>query len=243
MSELLDQTVRNNAEWCSLICASHGGDSGRFEFASWIIKGHAPPYYPNMITLRSGCAIAQAEQAARFTELQGIGVKDSFLELDLAHLGFRSAIQGQWVSYRHTRSEYRLDWRIADTIQELNLWEKTWGGEAHVGQGRTFLPAILDAPTVRMIGGYHDGKLVAGGIVSHAAGVAGLSNVFVTDGYRDAEVAVLSEAHRVADGAQIVGWTREVDPQVAESLGPLQVWLRDGSANVTRHLASTSRRH
>lgn len=240
MSDLLDQVVRNNAEWCSLVCATHGGDPGDFGFASWIIKGRAPLYYPNMVTLRSGCAAAQTEQAAHFTELQGIGIKDSFFELDLAPLGFRAAIQGHWICYRNVQSDSQLDWKIVSSIPELNLWERAWGGEAHVGQGRIFLPTILGVTTVQIIAGYQDNSLVAGGIVNHAGGVAGLSNVFGLAGIDDAESAVAHEAHRLTDGAPLVGWTRQVEPNLAHTLGALQVWMRDGKRITMGPIASTT---
>lgn len=228
MTDLLAQTVRNNAEWCSLVCATHGA-AGRFEFAAWVCEQPTPDYYPNLVTLRADCAAAQTGRAQTLTDHPGPwGIKDSFCTLDLSPHGFRRAIEGHWVLYDSSpghRSE--LDWRPLTTVAELGRWETVWGGEIHTGQRRVFLPAILNVASTRFLAGYLEDRLVAGGIVTHADGVAGLSNTFTAPDMPDLGDAVLAEAQRAADGAPLVGWRAgEINAEVGENLGPLQVWLR-----------------
>ncbi|MDP3853449.1 hypothetical protein [Phenylobacterium sp.] len=229
MADLLTQAVRNNAEWCSLVCATHGA-AGRFEFAAWVCRDLTPDYYPNLVTLRADCSAAQTALAQTLTDYpETLGIKDSFRTLDLAPHGFRRAIEGHWVRYAQASSpQTNLDWRPLTTVAELGRWEVAWGGDVHRGQRRVFLPAILALSSTHFLAGYFDERLVAGGIVTHADGVAGLSNIFTAPDVPDLVDAVLAEARRVADGTPLVGWRAgDTNAEVGESLGPLQVWLRE----------------
>jgi hypothetical protein len=225
MSDLLHQAVRNNAEWCSLICAAYGSES-RFGDAAWTCSHPAPRFYPNLVTLLPDDTATQIEEIRKLAAHlpDGWGVKDSFHALDLAPLGFEPIIQASWLRYDSADGpETGLEWRRVETPETLAQWETVWGGESHSGQPRIFLPSILADATVQVFGGYADGRLKAGGIVNHAAGVAGLSNIFAS---RPELVAdVVRHAHGLAQGLALVGWEANGGAVQGEPLGRLQVWL------------------
>ena len=226
MTELLDQAVRNNAEWCARISALHGS-GGQFRYAAWQSHHPAPRYYPNLVTLRPDCAVAQMEAIAELSHLPlGWGVKDSYRKLDLRPLGFRAAIQGRWVHHNDCPGDDAgLEWRTVETTQALALWETAWGGEGHRGHARIFLPGILADASIKVFGGYAKGRLAAGGIVNLAGGAAGLSNVFASRPELDR--AVVRQGRSFADGLPLVSWQDAATVVHGESLGLLQVWLRE----------------
>jgi hypothetical protein len=226
VSELLDQAVRNNANWCARISALHGSN-GRFGFAVWQNRYPAPRYYPNVVTLRSDCVAAQMDAIAELKHLpSGWGVKDSYHTLELGPLGFRAAIQGRWVHHNDpSGDDTGLEWRRADTALSLALWEAAWGGESHRGHNRIFLPDILEDASITLFGGYAEERLEAGAIVNVAGGVAGLSNVFATDA--NLARSVVRHGRRLADGLPLVSWQDAGADIDGESLGLLQVWLRE----------------
>jgi hypothetical protein len=225
MSERLAKAVRNNAEWCASVCATHG-EGGRFGFAAWSQEEPAPHYYPNLVTLRADCASAQIDEIGHLARRlpAGWGVKDSFANLDLTPLGFEAAISGEWVDYPIPETGAALDWRPVDDPMALQAWEIAWGGENHRGHRRIFAPALLDSST--FLAGFWRERLVAGGVVTMAAGVAGLSNVFSTLDTSGMTDAVVHQAHRVAGEAPLVGWRRVGEADGGRSLGPLRVWLK-----------------
>ena len=229
MDDLLARAVRNNAEWCARICGLRGWP-GQFGYSAWVCDYPAPLYYPNIVTLRPDCLAAQTALVDSLWNISADwGVKDSFHNLDLSAKGFRAAIQGRWVHHRNAPPDASgLEWRAVKSELELASWEAAWGGEAHRGHARIFWADLLSDPTVMIFGGFAAGQLLAGGVVSHAAGVAGLSNTFATR--PDLLDGVLRHAHDLADGAPLVGWIRDDDWRTGEGLGPLQVWLRDAPA-------------
>jgi hypothetical protein len=226
VSELLDRAVRNNAEWCARISALHGS-GGHFHYAAWQNRHPAPRYYPNLVTLRPDCAVAQMEAVADLSHLPvGWGVKDSYRTLDLQPLGFRAAIQGRWVHHNDSSQDGGgLEWRKVETTQALALWEAAWGGEGHRGHARIFQPGILDDASISVFGGYAEDRLVAGGIVNLASGAAGLSNVFTTRPELDR--AIVRYGQLLTDGLPLVSWQDAATGVDGESLGLLQVWLRE----------------
>jgi len=74
MDPRLRWAVRNNANWCDLVCRSHGIRT-TFGPELWVTTERSPNFYPDAITLR--------EQAAKQTVLTaiargpGASVKDS----------------------------------------------------------------------------------------------------------------------------------------------------------------------
>jgi hypothetical protein len=225
MSDLRLQAVRNNADWCARICALHGS-AGQFGDAAWVCDQPAPPYYPNVVTLRPDRVAAQTAVVQSLADAPyDLGVKDSFHALDLAPQGFRAAIQGRWLHYRDASDgDAGLDWRTITSPADLASWEAAWGGEAHRGRLRIFRPGLLADETVTVFGGHAAETLVAGGVINRAAEVVGLSNIFADDPAQRA--GVLGHAHRLAGGGPLVGWEANDAEPDGEVLGPLQVWLR-----------------
>jgi hypothetical protein len=226
MNDLLASAVRNNAEWCARICALHGSRS-RFTFAAWVSHLPAPLYYPNLVTLRPDCVTAQLALIGAMSRLPaGWGVKDSFGALDLAPLGFRPAAQGRWIRYNEGDADRDgLEWRLIDSHPTLASWEAAWGGDGHRGHARIFRPEILADEAVQIFGGFADGELVAGGIVSAAVGVAGFSNLFAPS--PSLRSAAIWQAQRLARGLPLVGWEAAEQDAEGETLGDLQLWLCD----------------
>lgn len=226
MDDLLLRAARNNAEWCGQVCAAHGA-VGRFGYAAWCCETPTPRFYPNLVTLRPDCVSAQTDQVGRLTLLpQGWGVKDSFAQLDLTSLGFVAAIAGEWVEYGRATTGANLDWREIRTPMELQAWEIAWGGEPHHNHPRIFTPAMTEIPTTTFLAGFQQGRLVAGGVVTLAAGVAGLSNIFTTADTPGLTEAVLMEAYATAEGLPLVGWRQAGETDGGRAIGPLKVWLR-----------------
>jgi hypothetical protein len=227
VNDLIDRAVRNNAEWCARISALHGS-SDLFSYAAWVNQRPAPPYYPNVVTLRPDCVSAQMDAIADLKHLpMGWGVKDSYRTLDLAPLGFRAAIQGRWVHHNTPlQTQDHFDWRVVDTPLSLAQWETAWGGAGHRAHRRIFLPDILEDASITLFGGHSEGRLEAGAIINVAGGVVGLSNVFASR--PDLTTAVTHQALRLANGLPLVSWQGVQEAVDGESLGLLQVWLRDG---------------
>ncbi|HEX6872642.1 MAG TPA: hypothetical protein VF163_16210 [Micromonosporaceae bacterium] len=44
--------ARNNAEWCELVCRSHGIQT-RYVDEAWVAGSRTPPFYPDAVTLAS----------------------------------------------------------------------------------------------------------------------------------------------------------------------------------------------
>ena len=88
-----------------------------------------------------------------------------------------------------------------------------------------FLPGILQDASINIFGGYAGDRLVAGGVVNRAGGAAGLSNVFAHRLGLDR--AVVRHGRTLANGLPLVGWEDAAAGVDGESLGLLQVWLRE----------------
>ncbi|HEU4420982.1 MAG TPA: hypothetical protein VFR67_00395, partial [Pilimelia sp.] len=43
--------ARNNAEWCDLVCRTHGIDT-ELDHDAWVARRRSPPLYPDAVTLR-----------------------------------------------------------------------------------------------------------------------------------------------------------------------------------------------
>jgi len=150
--------------------------------------GYVPPFYPNAMTL--GSAERAGEHQAAIENLlltgppQGWSVKDSFQTLSLASSGFRSLFEAQWIGCSDASPEPsdcvgNIEWQAITTTAALTEWHIAWGGAAnHDG---VFLPALLDDENIHIIAARRDGLIVAGAIANFAAGVVGISNIFVPE--------------------------------------------------------------
>ena len=67
--------ARNNAHWCDALCRSHGIE-GRFTDAGWESLDPAPPFYPDVITLRPDASLAELLEP--IADRRPCSIKDSF---------------------------------------------------------------------------------------------------------------------------------------------------------------------
>ena len=91
---LLRHAVRNNAEWCDVMCRAHGG-SGRFQGGWWSSPRRTPPLHPDAVTLQPEAVEAQVLHDIDTTA--GCSIKDSFSNLDLRAAGFHVLFDAEWV--------------------------------------------------------------------------------------------------------------------------------------------------
>ncbi|PWR04945.1 hypothetical protein DKT68_29500 [Micromonospora acroterricola] len=214
--------ARNNAEWCDIVCDSHGL-GGRTDADAWSVPRRSPPWYPDAVTLRPG--VDADALLARIDAGPGASVKDSFADLDLSGFGFRVLFDAQWISRPPAGQPSGPPLAPVTTPERLAAWAAAHGG------GELFRPALLADPRVRVLARYDERGAVVGGAVVSGDGVYGVSNVFAGTG-DPAEIwhGVLATLPPVP----LVGY--ESGPDLAATLGagfaptgPLRVWLRDQS--------------
>ncbi|MEU4244351.1 hypothetical protein [Actinoplanes sp. NPDC026619] len=212
---MLSAAVRNNAEWCALVCRTHGVES-RFEERVWRALGPPPPFYPSAITLAPSASAADVGPA-------GASVKDSYATLDLDPEGFRPLFEAQWI-HRAAAAPVISGPRASRVSDPATLgdWDAAWGG------GDIFRPALLDDPDVAVLA-LHAGDTIRGGaILNRAGGVLGVSNLFGDDD--DVWAAVIVAAGELFPGLDLVGYEQGDDlvPALAAGfhpIGPLRVWI------------------
>ncbi|MFI2641784.1 hypothetical protein [Streptomyces sp. NPDC018610] len=222
--------ARNNAEWCAVMCRSHGLDS-EFGRQMWTAPVRTPPYYPDAVTLAPGCD-ADALLARIDTGTPGAGVKDSFADLDLTRAGFRVLFDAQWIHRPAGASAVAPDlaWDVVGSPRELRAWALAW--DEGQGEAGLFRPGLLDDPATSVLAGRSaDGRVAAGAVASRGDHAVGISNVFALDGGADkAWPGVLEAVHRLFPGLPVVGYEHGADLSAAlrhgfEAIGPLRVWL------------------
>ncbi|MEO3774741.1 hypothetical protein [Micromonospora sp. B9E7] len=212
--------ARNNAEWCDIVCGSHGL-TGRTDADAWSVPHRSPPWYPDAVTLRPG--VDAEALLGRIDAGPGASVKDSFADLDLSGYGFRVLFDAQWIHRPPLAPPVDTPLAPVTTPDELAAW-----AAAH-GAGDVFRPALLTDPRVRVLARHDRGVITGGAVLSSDGGTYGVSNLFThTDDPRDIWRAVCA----TAPGTPLVGY--ETTPDLAPALetgfapiGPLQVWLRD----------------
>jgi len=227
------RAARNNAAWCSIVCATHGVD-GAFAPDAWTCAMRTPEHYPDAVTLHA--SVDADGLLARVDATSGCSIKDSFADLDLTPRGFDPLFDATWIRRRAAPKPARATptnsrWHVVRDPEELREWEAAWrGGEPDPGP-RTFLPALLERDDVAILAIAAAGTPTTA-ILSLGGGVVGISNV-VTAG------ADATEAFAIAVGAaavlfpdlDIVGYELGSELDAArdagfETIGPLRVWLR-----------------
>ncbi|MSP83518.1 MAG: hypothetical protein EXQ94_11480 [Alphaproteobacteria bacterium] len=234
----LGEIVLNNAEWCDIVCRTHG-IPGAFADGLWVQPQPGLPLYPNVVTLscdqpyRHHAVIANLCSALP----HGVAVKDSFDRLDLTSLGLSRAFEAAWIRLDHPTTDLRRvtapPWLTIDTDEGLARWERAWAAGGPSINRRVFLPALLLDPGIAVMAAWQDGHVVAGCIANRStSGVVGLSNFFAPTAQR--------QAFREAAVRQVVGFARDrsiVGYEAAEetegflslgfrTLGRLVVWVR-----------------
>jgi len=210
------EAVRNNAEWCDLVCRAHGIDT-RFDPDAWIAETRTPIFYPDAVTL----APTPDDLLQRIDAGPGCSVKDSFAALDLSGYGFEVLFEAEWVHRPPTTAGKSPEWTVVTTEEQLRQWGKAHGG------GDVFRPELLHDPDVAFLARTED-EIVAGVIANRSGPVVGISNTFgFDDGW---ETAVRAVSVRFP-GLPMVGYEHGPGLAAAKAagfvgVGPLRVWLR-----------------
>lgn len=215
----------NNAEWCELVCRSHGLPT-RFDDDLWVSLHRSPPWYPDAVTLRPG--VAASDVIARIDTSSGCSVKDSFADLDLASSGFRVLFEAQWVHRPAGPAPASAgpEWREVSTPEQVGVWIAAHGG------GGNIRPSVLDHPLVTVFAAYDGEELVGGAVTNRSDGCVGVSNVF---GVGDpalvwpGAIAAIAAHH---PSEPLVGYEDGASLEAAvaagfAAAGPLRVWIKD----------------
>jgi hypothetical protein len=163
----------------------------------------------------------------------GSSVKDSYADLDLAPWGFEVLFHASWIRRASASApdETRLlHWEPIVDDAGLASWEVAWGGDPR--EPRAFQPTLVARTDVVILAARAAETIVAGAILNSAAGVIGLSNLFVA-GVDPAEAfaGAVAAAGRIWPGQDLVGYQAGVSLDAAvrsgfEPIGPLVVWLK-----------------
>jgi hypothetical protein len=221
----------NNAEWCDLVCRTHGAQT-RFDEDAWTSRTRTPAGYPDAVTLVSRPSVP--ELLARIDTLVGCSIKDSFASLDLTAYGFRVLFKAQWIVHRGTAippSSDGLRWEVVHDRNGLAAWEQAWRGND--GPPGAFRTELLDHDSVSMLAARRGDRVVAGAILNRHSRVVGISNSFTYDPDGAASWSgCLALAGTLFPGSTFVGYESGQTLVAArthgfETVGPLRVWIRE----------------
>ncbi|MEU8011479.1 hypothetical protein [Micromonospora parva] len=148
--------ARNNAEWCDIVCGSHGLP-GRTDADAWSVPRRSPQWYPDAVTLRPG--VDAEALLARLDAGPGASVKDSFADLDLSGYGFRVLFDAQWIQRQPAPPPADAPLDRVSTPDDLASWAAAHGG------GTLFRPALLADPRVLVLARHDDRGVLTGGAV------------------------------------------------------------------------------
>lgn len=145
--------ARNNAEWCDLMCGTHGS-AGVFDRMAWTSPRRTPVLNPDAVTLLP--EPARAAVLDRVDATRGCSVKDSFACLDLSEDGFEPIIEARWIGrpagLRAPSSP--VPWAAVRTAAGLAERAAAWAG----GRADLFLPELLTYPPVRVLAVCREGR-------------------------------------------------------------------------------------
>lgn len=232
--------AHNNAEWCDIVCRTHG-IIGAFHPHFWASRRRTPPYYPDAITLDTAATGEHVLEIVDSTT-PGCSIKDSFARLNLLPSGFRILFEGKWIRRAPEQpvraSGSNIRWCPVRDAGALPAWEAAWSGGGAATE--LFLPALLDHAAVVVLGGYMRDRLVAGAILNRSEAAVGVSNLFTTLGdVSDAWSGCLAEVARAFPGLPMVGY-KSGDALAAAhengftAIGALRVWIKEDGEPVAR---------
>jgi hypothetical protein len=222
--------ARNNAEWCDLVCRTHGA-AGTFGRHAWSTPIRSPHYYPDAVTLDT--QVSGAELLALVDPSAGCSIKDSFATLDLAPAGFRVLFDAQWIwqpAAPVATPRAATQWQPITDARGLREWEAAWADPD--APNALFRPALLDDPDVVVLGGRVAGELMEGAVLNRAAHVVGVTNLFTRRDDLDAAWnAAVDAASERFPNLPIVGYESGDDLAAARRhgfvvLAPLRVWIK-----------------
>lgn len=220
--------AENNARWCDLVTRSHGG-KGVFSRDAWTSPTRTPPLFPDAVTLIPSPRVP--DLLSRVDASSGCTIKDSFASLDLSADGFIVLFDAQWVtSPAHPDREWSVppDWVQIRDPDGFGLWVEAW---CHPdGPRDILLPELLSKGAI-VLGRIQNDRIIAGGIVTGSAHVAGLSNVFTGAGRESETWSELAQCGRAFfPRLPLIGYERGEELTHAHSggfqtVGGLRVWI------------------
>lgn len=224
--------ARNNAEWCDVICRSHGVRT-RLDDVAWTSSTRTPPYYPDAVTLVPDLSVP--DLLARVDSSVGCSIKDSFASLNLITHGFRVLFDAQWIVFPNT---WRLpkvrgpEWELVRDLEDFATWVEAWrGSEGPTGVLRS---DVLDHDSVAVIAARSVDRIVAGAIATHSSNVVGISNFFAREVNTSASWSgCLALARSHFGSSTFVAYESGEELAAAQragfrNAGPLRVWIREG---------------
>jgi hypothetical protein len=172
--------------------------------------------------------VASARVAEILAERGSASVKDSFATLDLASFGFEILFRAEWIWLEPgpAAAPSHLDGKKITKPHELDEWRA-----AH-GSADSIVPGLLAEPGLSVLRGRGDSGAEVGAMISERAGVIGASNMFAQGVSIGATWRELVALLRLTwPGRPVVGYESGEDVAAAvaagfESIGPLQIWLR-----------------
>jgi hypothetical protein len=221
----------NNAEWCDLVCGTHGAQT-RFDEGAWTSRTRTPPGYPDAVTLVPDPSVS--DLLARIDTAVGCSIKDSFASLDMTAYGFQVLFDAQWIVHRATAippSPDRARWQVVRDGAGLAEWERAWG--SNEGPPGVFRTEILDHDSVSVLAARAGGVVVAGAVVNRTSRVVGVSNFFTRDPCGAATWSgCLALAATLFPGSTFVGYESGQTLVAAQThgfdtVGPLRVWIHE----------------
>jgi hypothetical protein len=231
MSRQAAIAAANNAEWCDMVCRTHG-IGGELDGAAWTSPSRTPPLYPDAVTLVPG--LAPPSLLARIDGSPGCSIKDSFASLDLTTHGFRVLLDAQWIVRAPAAPLADTDgpdWMVVRDVDAFAVWELAWRGEH--GPADVLRADLLREPSVSVLAARVGNRVVAGSVLTRAAGVVGISNFFADDAIASVSwKGCLTLARALFPGETLVGYESGDALDTArthgfEAVGSLRVWIRD----------------
>ena len=222
----------NNAEWCDLVCRSHGA-STRLDGDAWTSETRTPAFYPDAVTLAPDPSVP--DLLSRIDTSAGCSIKDSFASLDLTADGFRVLFDAEWIvrtSAARPSEGAGPRWERVRTPGGLATWEQAWrGGDGPAG---VFRAELLDHDSVAVLAARIGELVVAGAVLNRSSTVVGISNFFAEPRATSAGWSgCLALAGALYPASTFVGY-ESGDGLVAarshgfETVGPLRVWVNEG---------------
>jgi hypothetical protein len=216
----LTWAIRNNANWCDLVCRSHGIPT-RFRPELWTTAEPPPPLYPDAVTLQAH--VAAEHVLGAISPRPANSVKDSFATLDLGRHGFSQLFEARWITCDPTPAQ--SDWTVVHTEAELTEWTEA------AGLTGILRPELLREADVCVLAARDQDGISAGAVANLTGPVVGVSNMFATTiGEDEAWAAIPAAVNAVFPSAALVGYEHGTDWHAATAagfrdLGPLRVWL------------------
>ena len=222
----------NNAEWCDVVCRTHGLGT-TFEHDAWTSRTRTPPYYPDAVTLVPDLSVSDLFD--RIDASAECSIKDSFSSLDLTSDGFRVLFEAEWIVREPTArqaAEPPAGWTLVRDLDVFATWERAWRGDD--GPPGVLRGELLEYESVAVLGAHVGDQVVAGAVLNRTSEVVGISNFFADPATVTASwegcVAFVSA---LFPSSTLVGYASGVELDVAcahgfNTAGPLRVWMREG---------------